>query len=97
MKIYTLHYTDTKLFNKSVFVCPNDETAIKAMKLNLMDKTSPQSERFRDEVKLGNVELVSITEFDEDAACANAGSTSIKICNLKELLDDDGGNLTPVQ
>ena len=93
MKIYTLFYSDTGLYNRSIFVCPNDETAKKAMKLNLMNS---QAEQFRNEVKLGNVELRALADFSEEDGC-DGYLESKKICNLKELLDDDKGNSTEIQ
>lgn len=84
MKIYTLFYSDTELYNHNVFVCPNDATAIKAMKLNLMDS---KNERFRNECKDGNVELHVLCEFSEETGCTHAVNKSC--CNLKELLEEN--------
>ena len=93
MKIYTLFYDDTKMYNRSIFVIPNDETAKKAMKLNLMEQNA---ERFRNEVKDGHVNLVALGTFDEEKGMVSY-ATSKLVCNLKELLDDDKGNSTEVQ
>lgn len=84
MKIYTLFYSDTGLYNHNVFVCPNDATAIKAMKLNLMDS---KNERFRNECKDGNVELHVLCEFSEETGCTHIINKSC--CNLKELLEEN--------
>lgn len=94
MYIYTLFYDDVKMYNRSVFVMPNDETAKKAMKLNLMEKNA---ERFRNEVKDGHVNLVRLKEFSEEQGIIENGYMNENVCNLKELLDDDGGNPAPVQ
>lgn len=112
MKLYTLFYKDTKAYNRSIFVMPNDETAIKAMRLNLKDKNA---ERFRNEVLEGNVELQCIAHFQEfikepeedelesetqeriNPIYWNRETFPEVICNLKELLDDNGGNPAPVQ
>lgn len=83
MKIYTLYYADTQLFNRSIFVIPNDAAAKKAMMINLMD---PKAESFRNEVKLGNVYLYSLATFTEETAIQEA--VKEEICNLKDLLDD---------
>lgn len=97
MKIYTLFYKDTGLYNRSIFVLPNDAAAIKAMKLNLMDS---RAEQFRNEVKLGNVELLALNEFSEEDGIGKELGPQI-IYNLKTLLkeieNDNGGNTTPVQ
>ena len=91
MKIYTLYYTDAKLYNRSIFVMPNDEMAIKAMRLNLKDANA---ERFRNEAMEGNVELRTIAYFSEEDACSPLNNCLPEtICNLKELLNDNNGNL----
>lgn len=82
MKIYTLFYSDTGLYNHNIFVCPNDETAIKAMNLNLMDS---KAERFRNEVSEGNVVLTALALFDEEKG-AESFRTPVNVCNLKDLL-----------
>lgn len=100
MYIYTLFYKDTGLYNRSIFILPNDATAKKAMKLNLMDT---KAEQFRNEAKLGNTELHKIAEFTEEHAISTncleceSGEETICICNLKELLNDNNGNPEPVQ
>lgn len=94
MYIYTLFYDDLKMYNRSVFVSPNDETAKKAMKLNLMEKNA---DRFRNEVNDGHVNLVRLKEFTEENGIIENGYMNEIVCNLKELLDDDGGNPKPVQ
>lgn len=94
MKVYTLFYKDTGLYNRSIFVLPNDAAAIKAMKLNLMDS---RAEQFRNEVKLGNVELKAIAHFSEESGINGFKDDYLTVCNLKELLDDNDGNPAPVQ
>lgn len=108
MFIYTLFYKDTNSYNRSIFVMPTDETAIKAMKLNLMDKNA---ERFRNECSTGNVELHRIAKFSEyipepeedelesetqeriNPIWWNRELYPIKIINLKDLMNDNNGNL----
>lgn len=90
MYIYTLFYDDLKMYNRSVWVAPNDETAKKGMKLNLMDKNA---ERFRNEVNDGHVNLVKLKEFTEENGIIENGHMNEIVCNLKELLDDNNGNL----
>lgn len=92
MKIYTLYYTDAKLYNRSIFVMPNDEMAIKAMRLNLKDTNA---ERFRNEVMEGNVELRELCDFTEEEGIIDI--TCKKVINLKDLLNDDTGNSESVQ
>lgn len=93
MKVYTLFYEDTGLYNRSLFVVPNDEAAKKGMKLNLMDS---RAEQFRNEVKMGHVILKCLIEFEEEKGLIENQGEYI-VCNLKELLDDDNGNPTPVK
>ena len=88
MFIYTLYYKDTGLYNRSIFVMPNDATAIKAMKLNLMDKNA---ERFRNECSTGDVLLKKIAKFSEETGIVWEGTETI--CNLKDLMNDNDGNL----
>lgn len=92
MKIYTLFYKNTKLYNKSIFVMPNDETAKEAMKLNLMEKNA---ERFRNQVNEGNVILKSLGSFFEEDGLTKA--EEIDICNLKDLLNDNNGDMESVK
>ena len=95
MKIYTLYYTNTGLYNHSVFVMPNDETAIEAMKLNLMDS---KAERFRNQVSEGNVELHQLCLFDEELGTAILPpQTKQCICNLKDLLNDSKRNMADAE
>lgn len=97
MKIYTLYYKDTNLYNRSIFVMPNDEAAKKAMKVNLMDS---RGENLRNDAKLGNTELVVLTQFSEETGIfvdsVYAGHLET-VCNLKDLLkdllNDNNGNL----
>lgn len=88
MHIYTLFYKDTGLYNRSLFVVPNDEAAKKGMKLNLMDS---RAEQFRNEVKLGNVILKCLGEFYEEKGLMQ--NDEYEVCNLKELLNDDNRNM----
>lgn len=90
MFIYTLFYRDTGLYNRSIFVMPNDQTAIKAMKLNLMDKNA---ERFRNECANGDVELRCLAYFSEEQGISTEIKGEKTICNLKDLLNDINGNL----
>lgn len=91
MFIYTLFYRDTGLYNRSIFVMPNDATAIKSLKLNLMDKNA---ERFRNECATGDVELRRVAEFtEEDGFQHNDSLAPITVCNLKDLLNDINRNL----
>lgn len=90
MYIYTLFYKDTGLYNRSIFVCPNDATAIKAMKLNLLDK---HAERFRNECTTGDVELRCLAGFTEEKGIETENTAEMTICNLKDLLNDINGNL----
>lgn len=93
MKIYTLYYKDTGLYNRSIFVIPNDEAAKKAIKLNLMDS---RAEQFRNEAKLGNVILKCLCEFyEEKGLIENEGE--YEVCNIKDLLNDNNGNLESAQ
>ncbi len=92
MKIYTLFYTNTSLYNHSVFVMPNDKTAIEAMKLNLMDS---KAERFRNQVSEGNVELRSLCTFDEERGVSEPEMATI--CNLKDLLNDSKRNMADAE
>lgn len=89
MYIYTLFYDDVKMYNRSVFVIPNDEAAKKAMKLNLMEKNA---ERFRNEVKDGHVNLIRLKEFSEEQGIIENGYMNEHVCNLKELLDENSEN-----
>ncbi len=89
MFIYTLYYKDTGLYNRSIFVMPNDATAIKAMKLNLMDKNA---ERFRNECATGDVELRNLCAFFEEDGIACDTEEQL-VCNLKDLMNDNDGNL----
>lgn len=86
--IYTLYYKDTGLYNHNVFIVPNDETAKKAMKLNLQDS---KNERFRNECKTGDVELRKLCGFDEERGVSEPEMATI--CNLKDLINDDTGNM----
>lgn len=90
MFLYTLYYKDTGLYNRSVFVMPNDATAIKAMKLNLMDNNA---ERFRNECATGDVELRCLTYFSEEEGINTEIKGEKTICNLKDLMNDNNGNL----
>lgn len=92
MKVYTLFYEDTGLYNRSLFVVPNDEAAKKGMKLNLMDS---RAEQFKNEVKIGHVILKCLGEFYEERGLMQ--NDEYTVCNLKELLDDNSGNPAPVQ
>lgn len=105
--IYTLYYKDTGLYNHNVFIVPNDETAKKAMKLNLQDS---KNERFRNECKTGEVELHKLCDFDEqkgiyieadeedfDGYGGFVYQGSNRICNLKDLINDDTGNMETVK
>lgn len=92
MKIYTLFYEDTGLYNRNMFVMPNDAAAKKAMQLNLME---PKAENFRNEARLGNTVLISLGTFSEEEGLTKA--EKIKICNLKELLNDNNRNLEDTQ
>lgn len=91
MKIYTLFYKDTNLYNKQIFVLPNDETAKKAMKLQLMDI---KNVNFINEAKLGNTELKSLCNFTEESGMIGLPDQKT-ICNLKELLDDNTRDIQP--
>lgn len=90
MYIYTLFYKDTGLYNKQIFVLPNDLTAKKAMKIQLMDA---KNVNFINEAKLGNTELKQLCEFEEIEGILDV--TGKTVCNLKELLDDDTGDMQP--
>ena len=90
MFIYTLYYKDTGLYNRSIFVMPNDATAIKAMKLNLMDKNA---ERFRNECATGDVELRCLAYFSEEEGISTEIKGEKTICNLKDLMNEKDGNL----
>lgn len=92
MKIYTLFYADTGLYNRSIFIMPNDAAAIKAMKINIMD---PKAINFKNEVSLGNTILKSLGTFNEEDGLTKAEEK--EICNLKDLLDDNNGNLESVE
>lgn len=92
MKIYTLFYKDTGLYNRSIFVMPNDAAAIKAMKINIMD---PKAINFKNEVSLGNTILKSLGTFSEEDGLTKAEEK--EICNLKDLLNDDSRDTTPDQ
>ena len=95
MFIYTLFYKDTGLYNRSIFVMPNDATAEKAMKLNLMDT---KAERFRNECKTGDVELRCIAGFTEEHGIeTEIAHYPMTVCNLKDLLNDNNGNLEPIE
>ena len=88
MFIYTLYYKDTGLYNRSIFVMPNDATAIKAMKLNLMDKNA---ERFRNECATEDIELRCLACFSEEEGLESTPERTI--CNLKDLMNDINRNL----
>lgn len=91
MFIYTLYYKDTGLYNRSIFVMPNEATAIKAMKLNLMDKNA---ERFRNECSTGEVELRCLAGFtEEDGIETEIANYPIRVCNLKDLINDNDRNM----
>lgn len=88
MKIYTLYYADTNLYNKQIFVLPNDETAKKAMKLQLMDA---KNINFINEAKLGNTILKGLGYFSEEVGLT--ADEEYTVCNLKDLLNDDNKDL----
>ena len=90
MYIYTLYYKDTNLYNKQIFVLPNDETAKKAMKIQLMDA---KNVNFINEAKLGNTELKAIAHFSEESGINGFLDEYKTVCNLKDLLNDNNGDL----
>ena len=94
MKIYTLFYKESELYNHNVFVMPNDKAAIRAMKMNLID---PKQERFRAEVANGDIELHVLCDFEEDSGAYFTTKQNTCVINLKELLNDDKGNSTEIQ
>lgn len=92
MKIYTLFYLDTGLYNKQLFVLPNDETAKKAMKINLMD---PNAINFKNEAMLGNTIIKCLANFSEETGLKYG--KEYDVCNLKDLLDDNNRDLEAVK
>lgn len=94
MKVYTLFYKNSGLYNRSLFVMHNDITAKEAMKLNLKQA---DAERFRNQVALGDTILKCIGTFNEDSGMTIQENEPYDVCNLKELLDDNTGNMENVK
>lgn len=95
MKIYTLYYKDSRCYNRSLWVLPNNEAAKKAMILNLMD---PKAESFRNEAKLGNTYIVALAYFNEETGLFTEEIPKghiEEVCNLKDLYDDCTRDMQP--
>lgn len=88
MKIYTLFYKETGLYNHNIFVMPNDAAAKEAMRLNLAES---KNERFKIQVETSDVELHRLTDFDEEKGITEIFGDNI-VCNLKELLPKEDKN-----
>lgn len=108
MKLYTLFYKDTNSYNRQIFVMANDEMAKKAMRLNLKVPEAERFriEVMEGNVELRCIahfnEYIPDKEEDELESETQERINPIwwsretfpeVVCNLKDLINDNTGDL----